>query len=137
MYTEKRLELLMVGAGATDDLSGTGVHSYSYLVLSACSVDKLLASVTTVLVGTATVVLKRRPLFGSAAGETILATLVIPAGALAGRSFSQTICIVQLAVCDELVFEVTSAATSGNALYGVEVDNCPEEAGNNAEFSEV
>lgn len=137
MYVEKRLELLMVGAAAPDDLSGTGVHSYSYLVLSPCSVDKLLASVTTVLVGAASVQLKRRPLFGSAVGESVLATVAIPAAAAAGQSYQQTFKGQDLDVGDQLIFEVSAAATSGAALYGVEVDNDPEEPGNNAELTEV
>jgi hypothetical protein len=137
MYVEKRLELLMVGAAAPDDLSGTGVHSYSYLVLSPCSVDKLLASVTTILSGAATLELKRRPTFGSATGEVVLDSLVLPDSLAVGQTYQSTFKGVELDVGDELVFEVSVAATSGGALYGVEVDNDPEEPGNNAELSEV
>jgi len=136
MYTEKRLELLKVGASAPDNLSVANVAAYSYAVLSPCTVDCLRALVTTVLVGAAVVVLKRRPLLGSAAGESILATVNIPGGTLAGQTLQKKFKPEELDVGDELIFEVTSAATSGAALYGVEVDNDPEEAANNPELSD-
>ena len=136
MYTEKRLELLMVGAAAPDDLSSAAVHSQSYLVLSPMMVDNFLASVTTVTVGPATIALKRRPTFGSATGESTLASIVIPGATAAGQTLFKKFKGVKLEVGDELVFEITAAATSGAALYGVEVDECPEDYRNNDELSE-
>lgn len=134
MYIEKRLELLPVGSIAADDLSGTGVHGYSYLVLSPCAVKRFLAAVSTVLVGPATVVLKRRPTFGSATGEVVLDTIVIPAAAPVGQVMYSDFKMVELDVGDELVFEVTVAATSGGALYGIEAENDPEVPAENSDM---
>ena len=140
MYVEKRLELLKVGASAPDDVAVADVAGYSYLVLSPCSVDKLLVSVTTVIAGggTSTVELKRRPTFGSAVGEVVLASMDLDgaAGVAVGQTLQKTFKSVKLAVGDELVFEVAANGATGNALYGVECDNCPEEPGNNSELSE-
>ena len=135
MYVEKRLGLLQIGAGAADDLSGTGVHSYSYLVSSQCELKRLLAHVTTVLNGAATVVAKRRPGgLGVTSGEEVVGTLVLPDASSVGQVLYLDVTPVELEVGDELVFEVTSSATSGGAAYDIELSDDPEDPRENADM---
>lgn len=127
MYSEKRLPLLQVGDGAADDLSGTGVHGTSHLVGVGLSYNRAMAHVSVVTVGASTVVVKQRPLFGSAAGEVVLATLLIPAGTAAGVVVYKDVDPVNLEPGDQIVAEVTAAATSGSAHYMHEVEEHSEQ----------
>ncbi len=134
MYTEKRLSLLQVGDGAADDLSGTGVHGTSHLVGAGMSYNRAMAHVSVVTVGAATVLIKRRPLFGSATGESVLATLLIPAATVAGTIVYQDIDPVNLDPGDEIVSEVTVAATSGSAHYMHEVEEHSDQPSEQADM---
>lgn len=137
MYVEKRLGLLQIGAGAVDNLSGTGVHSYSYLVLSQCELKRFAAHITTVMNGAATVVAKRRPGgLGVTSGEVVVGTLILPTAAPVGQVLFKDVTPVELVAGDQLVFEVTSSATSGGAAYDVELVNDPEDARENDDLVE-
>jgi hypothetical protein len=137
MYVEKRPGLLMIGAGAADDLSGTGVHSYSYLVSSQHELKRFMAHITTVLSGAATVQLKRRPGgLGVTAGEEVVGELILPDAASVGQVYYKDVQPVELEVGDELVFEVSAAATSGGAAYDLELCNDPEDPRENSDMVE-
>lgn len=137
MYVEKRLGLLQIGVGAVQDLSVAAVHTYSYLVGSQCELKRFLAHVTTLTVGDATVVAKRRPGgLGVVLGEEVIATLVIPGGSTVGQVVWKDVEPVELEVGDELVFEVTVGATSGAAAYDIELSDDPEVPANNPDMVE-
>ena len=132
MYVEKRLALKQVGAGAADDLSSAAIHSESYAVLAPMAVSRFMALVSTVMDGAATVILRRRPIFGVAANEVTLATLIIPTLTAVGQVVFKDFNEVELSPGEELIYEVTSQATSGGALYDVDAENDPEAPANDA-----
>ena len=74
----------------------------------------------------ASIQLKRRPTYGSAVGEVVLATVIIPAATAAGKMVYKKFQGVDVEPGDQLVYEVSSAATSGAALYDQRSDNDPE-----------
>jgi len=134
MYTEEQLSmsLVQVGTGAVDDLSATGVHTYSYAVMEQCCVRRLMAYITTLVDSGGTdaiITFKRRPTFGSAAGEVSLGTLTVPDATVVSDVVFKDISPVTLEPGDQLIFEVTTAAgTAGGSLYGVRADLDPEDA---------
>ncbi len=121
-YDMERLAVEKVVAADIDDLGSTGVHTTSWMVTQACSVRRVLALVTTVLDGAAVVEFKRRPTFGSASGEVLVASLTVPTLTAAGKTVYKDFKSVNLLPGEELIAEVTSAATSGNALYGAKLE---------------
>jgi len=116
-YDMERLAVEKTVAADIDDLSGTGVHTTSWLIAQKTTVRRLLAIVTTLLDGAATVVFKSRPVYGTAGGEVTLGTLVIPDTTVAGKTLYKDITPVNLDPGQELIVEVTVAATSGAAIY--------------------
>jgi len=121
-YDMERLAVEKVVSADIDNLGATGVHTTSWAVHQASTVTRVLALVTTVLVGAATVQFKKRPIFGSATGESVVATLVIPGGTAAGKTVFKDFKSVNLLPGGQLIAEVTSAATSGNAHYGAKLE---------------
>lgn len=136
MYTDLVKGKLQVGAGAADDLSATGVHSYSYVFLTQCSVKKLMALVTTAVVSSGGVVVafKKYVAYASSAGAVTLGSITIPAAAAKDKVYYKDIDAVNFAPGDQLVFEVTTAAAgggaAGGAVYEVECDYDPEYVAN-------
>lgn len=134
MYTEKTQSKLQVGAGAADDLSATGVHSYSFVFLSQVTVKRLLALISTAVVSSGNVVVnfKKYVAYGSSAGEVSLGTLLIPGGTAKDKVFYKEIDEVTFHPGDQLIFEVTTAAAGGSAaggaVYDVEAFDDPEYA---------
>jgi len=128
MYTLERLPVEKVVAADIQDLSSTAVHTTSYSVLEQCTVRRVLALVTTLMNGPATVQFKKRPTFGSAVGESVVATLVIPDTTVVGKVLFKNFNPVTLEPGDQLVMEVTVAATAGAAHYGVKLDLHSEDA---------
>lgn len=109
-----------------DDLSATGDAAWIYDVVSPITVVRIGALVTTVLVGVACVVaFDRRILTGSDTGRTAgldgAATGIITIAALqAAGKVTYKDCRVDLNPGDQVVPEVTTAATSGAARYFIE-----------------
>lgn len=142
MYTEEQLSmsLVQVGAGAADDLSATGVHSYSFAIMEQCCVRRLHALVSTLVdsaVTEAVIDFKARPNFGSATGEVTLGQLTIPDATVVGDVVYKDISPTNLFPGGELVFEVSVAAdTAGGAVYGVRADLDPEDANNQSQMIE-
>ena len=135
-YTQEKLAMLQLGSGAPQDLSVAAVHSTSFLVGSQMDITRCMAHVSVVTVGAATVQCKKRPLQGSAVGEVVLATLVIPDATPAGKIIYKDFDEVTLQPGDEIVYEVTAAATSGSAHYMQEVEQDPEQASEQADMME-
>lgn len=129
-YTFKVHSLQPLGTPAADDLSGAAVHSFSYLIQSRIEVSRLLATVTTATVGASTITYRKRPTPGSATGQSSLGTITIPGSATVGSVYYKDISPEVLEPGCQVVFEVTSAATSGEAVYGIEGHEKPEYVGN-------
>ena len=138
MYTEEQLSpsLYKTVAADIDDLSAAAVHDSSFAVMEQCCVRRLMATVTTATVGAATVEFKFRPDYGSAVGEVSLGSLIIPASSSVGDVVFKDVSPQSLTPGGQVVFEVTSAATSGNALYGFRADLDPEDANNQSQMVE-
>lgn len=137
MYTEEQLGLANFHAVAADadDLSGAAVHTTYVPVMSQMKVKRLMALVSTVTVGPATIAFKRRPLFGSAVGEVTMGTIVIPAATAVGKEVYKN--LTSPVTCfpgDQIVYEITVAATSGGAHYGIEAELDPEQPVNQSDM---
>lgn len=119
-YNLKLNSIQPLGTPAADDLSGAAVHSFSYLVQSPISVLRILATVTTATVGAGTITFRKRPTPGSATGQSTLGTLTVPGSSTVGQVIYKEITPVDCDPGCQIIFEVTSAATSGEAVYGFE-----------------
>jgi hypothetical protein len=136
MYTNEKISLMQIGDGAAKDLSAASVSATSYLVGSQLMINRVMAHVSVVTNGASVVEVKQRPLQGSAVGEVVIATLNIPDATAAGKIVYKDFDPVNMVPGDELVYEVSSAATSGSAHFLHEVDNDPEEPSEQADMVE-
>jgi hypothetical protein len=135
MYSVKSQvgHLVPSGSGvlAADVLTATGVHG-EHLALGRVALDRLLLCVTTAVVSSGAVVVqfKKRPVPGSAAGESVIGELSIPAGTAAGKVLYKNIDEAELLAGEALAIEVTTAAAGGGAaggcVYGFELQEAPE-----------
>ena len=139
MYTQELFEgvLVPLGSGvlAADDLSGAAVHG-EYVAMRRCCIQQLLATVTTILDGAATVEFNRRVTPGSASGEVAMGTIIFPTTTAVGKVMYQDIDPVTLEAGESIAFEVTSTATSGGAIYGFLASLDPEVPANEDEMVE-
>lgn len=132
MYVQKINAKLQVGAGAADDLSATGVHSYSFVCLSPFKINRLLALITTAVVSTGGTVIafKKYVAYGSSSGAVTLGSLTVPAATAKDVVVYKDISPVVFNPGDQLVFEVTTAAAgggaAGGAVYDAEAQEDPE-----------
>lgn len=139
-YIHKANGLKMVGAGAADDLATAAVHTDSLAVMRQVKVSRLMALVSTAVVstGAVTVLFKRYPTFGSAAGAVTIGTLLIPAGTAAGKVIYDDVNPVNCYPGDQIVYEVTVAAAGGGAagaaVYDVELIEDPEVPANQSDM---
>ena len=138
MYTEQSIAVVPVGTGvlAADVLTATGDHG-EYVVLSPCSVRRIMAYVSTAVVGPTTapvVTFRRRPTPGSATGQIDLGTLTVPTGTAVGKVVYKDVSPVKLDVGDSILITVSTAATggtpAGGAYYGFELELSPDDPRN-------
>lgn len=108
-------EVLSAAADHGEDLCMDGINLYEISFL-----------VTIVTVGAATVTFTRRPLPGSATGETVIGTVIVPGGTAAGATVIKEV-DVRLNRGDAIEFSVSSAGTSGAGYYGYKCSLCPED----------
>lgn len=140
MYTNKQLggaNVVHVAADL-DDLSATGVHTTSMAIMSKAKVRRVACLLSAAIVSTGAVVVafKRRPLYGSASGEVTLASLSIPAGTAAGKLVFKDL-DSSVFPGDQIIAEVTTAATtSGDGLYGIFLDDAPEQPSESSDMVE-
>lgn len=136
MYTEEQLGLANFHAVAADadDLSGAAVHTTFVPVMAQMKVKRLEVLVSVVTVGAATIAFKRRPTFASATGEVTMGSVVVPAATAAGKVVYKDITPVVCFPGDQIVYEITSAATSGSAHYGVAGELDPEQPANQSDM---
>lgn len=126
MYVNRLNHLIPVGVTAADDLSATGVFTLSYGIGQQCAVYRIGCLVTTVMNGAATNAFKRRPTYGSASGEVTIGSVIIPTTTAVGKFVYKDVSPVVLFPGEQLVFETTSAATSGGCVYHVDLKDDPE-----------
>lgn len=139
MYLSKFNSMAL--AGTAEDLTGAAVRA-TYNCSRAVIVRKIMFNVKTAVVSTGSVVVtvKKYILPGNSAGASTLGTITIPAGTAAGvvvyKQLSDS--AAKLAVGDQLVFEVTTAAAGGGAAgdgYSMfELDDVPEVSANNSKM---
>ena len=136
-YTEELLEGSLKPLGTAmltaDDLSSAAVHG-EYVAMARVKVKRIMAYVSIVTVGASTIEVNRRPLAGSATGEVVVGTIVIPAGTAAGKLVYKDIDPVAINAGEGLSFEVLAAATSGSAHYGFDADHAPQDARENTDM---
>lgn len=124
MYTE------LVGSQAFKIETPANLASAAVKGEVACmlglKVRRFMALVSTVTVGACTIVLKKRPVYGSSAGESVIATIIIPAATAAGKVVYKDLDSVDLLPGMGLAYEVTAAATSGAAVLGVNAYHAEE-----------
>lgn len=133
MYDARQPRMTMIGAGTAKDTSSTGVFAYTYNLVEAGRVWRLLVKTTTAIVSTGGVVItfRRRPTYGSSSGQTVLGTVTVPGSAAANAVYYNDITPVNLSAGDQIVADCTTAATtSGSAFAEVFVDLNPETATN-------
>jgi recombinational DNA repair protein RecT len=127
MYTE------LVGhealKGSPDSLASAAVVEQKAVMLGL-KVRRFMASVTTVTVGASVVVLKKYSAYGVSAGAVTLATLNIPGGTAVGTIIYKDLDSVDVLPGQSLVYEVTSAATSGAAVIGINAYHAEEHPSN-------
>lgn len=131
---------LQVGAGAADDLSATGVHSYTQVLTQNARITRIYAYITTAVVSSGAVVVtfRRRPVYGASTNQSTLGTLSIPAAQAKDGMVYKDITPVNCNIGDEIAFEVTTAAAgggaAGGAIYDFEADMDPETAANQSKL---
>lgn len=131
MYTSHKFEkvLAIAEASQTPAVKNATRH-YCGLqpqIVRSVSLIEMVANTVTAAIW----VLKRRPTPGSSSGEEVVATLTVPvAGAAIGRVIYKKGLNVKLNPGDELVMELTQAATAGSVTISVELDVAPENIAN-------
>lgn len=144
MYTDKKAAVVQIGAGAADALTATGVHTYSFAVMSQIKVTRILALITTLVAADTTapvITFKRRPTYSSATGEVAIGTLSPQEGDAVGKVRYKDVDPVVCYPGDEIIFQVTTAAAdsgaaAGGAVYGVEYEEVDEYVGNQSDMVE-
>lgn len=143
MYSEKLAGLSNLGTPGPAVVTATGVLAHRYCAAQGLKVFRVQFVVTTSVVstGAVTIVVKKRPLVGSATGEVALATLIVPAASVAGDVIYKDVSANSASgnhfdPGQELAFDVTVAAAGGGAAGAgiglVECEEDPEFAGNQA-----
>lgn len=127
-YEDKDPIIYAVANGAAPSIAATGVTSTVFRVSKDCQLAACILRVVAPIVSAApaVVTLKKRILPNSATGEVIIGTMSIPGGTAAGvnvyRYFDEDLAPNTLRAGDELVADVTTAATtSGSIIFLPEV----------------
>lgn len=116
MYTFKFQSLAPSTLSAQSLTSAADVLTYH--VASQCQLVRAMAKVTTAVVSSGAVVVQvvRRPVNGSATGESVLATITIPAGTAQGKVVYKDVAAgTGVEAGNELIFRVSTAAAGGGA----------------------
>ena len=144
-YVEEQrvASFVAVGGGSTeiDVLTSAAVHSQSYVAMEQTVLRAAYALVTTAVAADLTapvIAIKRRPTYGSTTGEETIDTITIPDGTAAGKVMYVNFEPVQVQAGDQIVFEITTAATdsgsaAGAAVYGLRTSVDEEEEANESD----
>ena len=112
-YDHQKSDVL---AGSNISVATTGVKTNTPAGTFPFVVRAFAAVIRTVPTVTATIVTgKRRPTPGSATGEVIIGTLVLPTTAALGNLYYKTGFSTKVFAGEEFVFDVTTASTAGAA----------------------
>ena len=146
MYTQGSLSgtLVPVGTGVlgVETVSAAVAVHGEFLVLKRCKVKKFFFAITTTIAANSTapqVVLKRRLAQGVTSGQSTVATLIIPDLTAAGKVMYKTFTPFVLNPGDTICLEHTVQAADGTAAagagyYGFELEDYPEEPGNEGDM---
>jgi|GEM_PF-4431552 len=112
---------------APGSISGTGVRAEYTCVGMRVEVVRVAAALAVAAgAGAAVVQVKRRSGPGVTAGETVVATLTIPASQAAGSVVYKDVNQIALAPGQALAFECTTASAAGTAIFGLLAQEDPE-----------
>lgn len=130
MYTNKvgvgQLVPGATGAGALS-VATTGAKGEYVAVGGQIAVSRLALCVSTLLgAGNAVIEIRKRPVVGDASGETVIATLTIPAATPAGKVLYKDINESVIAPGQSLSLQVTSASAAGAVILGFDASEDPE-----------
>jgi len=112
---------------STVDLSAVAVADVSHICVDGCEVSRIQVLVTVAPTVTAPVVtFRKRPTVGSATGQSSLGTITIPVGTAIGTVVYKDISPSQFQPGDELLPDVTTAATVGSGIPSFVAHERPE-----------
>ena len=112
-------------AATADDLSSAADHGED-LLMDGVNLYEISFLVTTITDGESTLTFTRRPTPGSATGETVLGTVVVPDATPVGTTVITQI-DEKLDRGDAIEFSVSSSATSGAGYYGYKASLCTDD----------
>lgn len=130
MYTQKTGHLT---ASAAQYTSATSSGFITAAVTSACRISRIMAVVTITTGSGAATVLQcvYQPTYGSGSGATILGTLTVPSGTVAGQCVYKDVSpSTELIPGGEIIWNVKTASGQavGQVVIGQEVLDNPENA---------
>lgn len=138
MYVQKNLAPLPLVVAAQSLGSAAVVNQFVCQNPVMLEFIGFLISTATVSSGNIVITVKKRPVVGSASGESSVATITIPSGVAAGKRYGKMISPVQFQAGDVISFEVTTASAGGGAAGAgyamVGVNFSPESLVNSANF---
>lgn len=138
-YQQKCSPLIQFGTLAGSSVASTGIpsSSMSYLAVQNCRVSRVGFYVSVVMSSSAAIVVQviQSTVLGSVSSQTVIGTLTIPATQAINKIIYKDITPANLNVGDQLLLNVTTAATSsGSGFLVVEADLDPETALNQAKY---
>ena len=132
MYTEKSGHLIPAAAPGLVSVSGTGLGTPTYIVISQCVANRLVCVMGTATSGgiAAAVQFIFRPTPGSSTSQVVLGTVNIPDATAIGKAVYKDITDVgnTLTPGGQLVFNCSVLDTAGSVYCGVEVADSPANA---------
>src|SRR5258708_3619321 len=117
MYGLRRGAKIGVGGGSAKDLAATGVFAYTWNFLEPATIKQLAVKATTAMVSTGGIVVtfRRRPAYGSSAGQSVLGTVTVAKTSVVDLVYVNNITPVNIAAGDQIVADCTTAATTSGS----------------------
>jgi hypothetical protein len=131
MYTEKFGHLREAAAPGAMSVSGTGLATPVYNIVSQCVPNRLVFTVLTAPTGGTAPVLQflYRPTPASASGQVTLGTLTIPDATAIGKVVYKDITDATIMVPGgQICCSCSTADTAGTGYWGIEVTDSPANA---------
>lgn len=130
-YDVKNSPLMSFGTLAGSSMASTGIpsSSNSYVAVQNCRVTRIAFYVSIVMNSSTDIVLQiiQSTVLGSVSTQTTVGTLTIPKTQAINKIIYKDITPVNLNIGDQLLMNVTTAATSsGSGFFFVEADYDPE-----------
>lgn len=134
MYTSEFNSQALLDITGEVDLSSTA-NLREVVVLTSCKMRRLHALGSVVTVGATVIKVYKRPTPRSTSGQVLLGTINIPAATAVGKDTYLDISPVDLKVGQSVAFTITTAATSGKAVFGMEGELDPEMPANQSNMT--